>query len=188
MKYKRALLRSAIIAAIIVLSVAVGFVWQAVSRNMELKQYPREFSEYVEKYSEEYAVPEEVIYAVIKYKSDFQSNYVGDDTGVGLTGLKPVEFTRLLSVTREDLTDGILYDPETNIRYGAMYLSTLYSSYGRWEQVFAAVASSREAVDIWRADPALLSEVGKLRIPDESVAAEVSELESISEKYKSLYK
>ena len=91
-------------------------------------------------------------------------------------------------MTREDLTDGILYDPETNIRYGAMYLSTLYSSYGRWEQVFAAVASSREAVDIWRGDPELMGEMGKLKIPDESVAAEVEKLESIAEKYKSLYK
>ena len=187
MKYKRALLRSAVIAAIIALSVAVGFVWQAVSRNMDLKKYPREFSEHVEKYSEEYGVPEKVIYAVIKYKSDFQSNCVGSDTGVGLTGLKPVEFTRLLSVTREDLTDGILYDPETNIRYGAMYLSILYSSYGRWEQVFAAVASSREAVDLWREDPELLGEMGKLTIPDGSVAAEVEKLESIAAKYNSLY-
>ena len=188
MKYKRALLRSAVIAAIIALSVAVGFVWQAVSRNVDLKQYPREFSEYVEKYSAEYGVPEEVVYAVIKYESDFQSNYVGSDTGVGLTGLKPVEFTRLLSVTREDLTDGILYDPETNVKYGAMYLSTLYSSYGRWEQVFAAVASSREAVDIWRDDPELLGEMGKLKIPDSSVAEEVDKLESIAAKYKTLYK
>ena len=188
MKYKRALLRSAVIAAIIALSVAVGFVWQAVSRSMDLKQYPKEFSEFVGKYSAEYGVPEEVIYAVIKYESDFQSNYVGSDTGIGLTGLKPAEFTRLLSATREDLTDGILYDPETNIRYGAMYLSTLYSSYSRWEQVFAAVASSREAVDIWRGDPELMGEMGKLKIPDESVAAEVEKLESIAEKYKSLYK
>ncbi|MBR3423575.1 MAG: transglycosylase SLT domain-containing protein, partial [Clostridia bacterium] len=79
------------------------------------------------------------------------------------------------------------YDPETNIRYGAMYLSTLYSSYGRWEQVFAAVASSREAVDLWREDPELLGEMGKLTIPDGSVAAEVEKLESIAAKYNSLY-
>jgi soluble lytic murein transglycosylase len=188
MKYKRALLRSLVIAAIIALSVGVGFLWQAISRNMDLKNYPREFSEYVEKYAAEYGVPEEVVYAVIKYESGFRSNHVGADTGVGLTGLKPAEFTRLLSVTREDLTDGILYDPETNIRYGVMYLSTLYSSYGRWEQVFAAVASSREAVDVWREDPELLGEMGKLTIPDAAVAAEIEKLEGIAAKYKSLYK
>ncbi|MBR7033509.1 MAG: transglycosylase SLT domain-containing protein [Clostridia bacterium] len=187
MKYKRALLRSAVIAAIIILSVVMGFLWQAISRNMDLKNYPREFSEFIEKYSLEYGVPEKVIYSVIKYESDFQSNHVGSDTGVGLTGLKPEDFTRLLSVTNEDLTDGILYDPETNVRYGTMYLSTLYSSFGRWEQVFAAVASSREAVEIWRADPDLLDEMGKLTIPDASVAAEVKKLEEISDKYKTLY-
>ena len=188
MSYKKALLRSAVIAVILALSVAVGFIWQAISRNMDLKKYPREFSEFVSRYSEEFGVPEEVIYAVIKYKSDFQSNYVGDDTGLGLTGLKPAEFTRLLSVTREDLTDGILYDPETNIRYGTMYLSNLYNSYGRWEQVFAAVASSREAIDLWREDPELLGEMGKLTIPDDSVAAEAKKLEGIRDKYKTLYK
>ena len=33
-----------------------------------------------------------------------------------------------------------------------------------------------------------MGEMGKLKIPDESVAAEVEKLESIAEKYKSLYK
>ncbi len=187
MRYRKALLRSAVITVIIVLSVAVGFVWQAIGHRIDLKNYPRDFSEFVEKYSAEYGVPKEVIYSVIKYKSNFRSNYVGDDTGVGLTGLRPADFSALLSVTREDLTDGILYDPETNIRYGVMYLSNMYSAYGRWEQVYAAVASDRATVDRWREDPELLGEMGKLTIPDKSVAEEVEKLEATAEKYKALY-
>ena len=187
MKYRKALLRSAVIAIILVLSIAVGFIWQAIVHRVDLNKHPREFAEFVERYAAEYGVPEEVIYAVIKYKSDFRSNYVGDDTGVGLTGLRPVDFTSLLSITREDLTDGILYDPETNVRYGTMYLSILYSVYGRWEQVYAAVATDRQTVDAWREDPALLGEMGKLKIPDAAVAAEVEKLESIAQKYKELY-
>lgn len=187
MKYRKALIRSAVIASIIVLSLAVGFVIQTAAHRSDLKKYPRDFSEFVGKYAEEYGVPEDVIYAVIKYKSDFQSNYVAPDTGVGLTGLTPEEFSGLLSVTREDLTDGILYDPETNIRYGTMWLSGLYTSYGRWEQVYAAVASDRATVDAWRKDPTLLGDMGKLTIPDGGVASEVEKLTSIAQKYRELY-
>ena len=187
MRYKKALIRSAVITAIILLSVGVGLIFQSIARRSDLKNYPRDFREYVVRYSGEYGVPEEVVFSVIKYKSNFQSNFVASDTGVGLMGVKPVVFARLLTLTREDLTDGILYDPETNVKYGTFWLSTLYSSYGRWEQVYAAVVCGSEKVDLWREDPELLGEMGKLERPDADVLSEVRKLEEIADKYKSLY-
>ncbi len=187
MKMKKALLRSAIIVAIILLSVGVGFICQMIGHRVDLKKYPREFSSFVEKYSRESGVPEDVAYGVIKYVSGFSSNHVGEDGGIGLMGITPAVFEKLLAETKEDLTDGILYDPETNIRYGTLYLSELYNSYGRWEQVYAAVVAGEETVNGWRADPSLLGDKGQLTIPDKSVAAKVKDVSKIVEKYKDLY-
>ena len=187
MKMKKALLRSAIIVAIILLSVGIGLISQTIGHRVALKKYPREFSSFVEKYAGESGVPEDVVYGVIKYVSGFSSNHVGEDGGIGLMGITPEVFEKLLSETKEELTEGILYDPETNIRYGAIYLSELYNSYGRWEQVYAAVVAGEDTVNGWRADPSLLGDKGQLKIPDKGVAAQVKDISKIVGKYKDLY-
>ncbi len=187
MKMKKALIRSAIIVAIILLSVGIGFISQTIGHRLDLKKYPRDFSTFVEKYAGERGIPEDVVYGVIKYVSGFSSNHVGENGGVGLMGLTPTVFDRLLAGTKEDLTEGILYDPETNIRYGTLYLSELYNAYGRWEQVYAAVVAGEEKVNGWRADTSLLGDKGKLTIPDKAVASGVKEISKIVDKYKALY-
>ena len=51
------------------------------------KIYPREYSEYVEKYSAEFGVPESIIYAVIKAESNFNKNVVSTSGAIGLMQL-----------------------------------------------------------------------------------------------------
>lgn len=188
MKYKGTIIRSAAIASIAVLSILIGFAYQAIWHRIDLKEYPREFSEFVEKYSKEYGVSEDVIYAVIKYKSNFVSNSVRDDGGIGLMGIRPSDFEWLLSLTKEDLTNGILYDPETNVRYGAYMISYLYNVYGKWTSVYAALLSDKETVDSWMADDKNLDKDGYLiKIPDEDVSSKVDNLAEISNKYRKLY-
>ncbi len=190
MKTKKALLRSAIIIIILLLSAGIGLVCQVIGHRMDLKKYPRpdDYKGFVEKYSDSYEhVPEQIVYGVIKYVSDFSPSHVSENGGIGLMGITPEVYEVLTAEMKEEPSLDSLYGPETNIKYGTRYLSDLFNVYGRWDQVFAAVVAGRETVDGWRENPSLLDGNGKLKIPDKSVASKVKEISKIVEKYKKLY-
>ncbi len=152
MKYKQALMRSVIIITILILSVLCGLLFQFFYDKYERAAYPREYEEYVEKYASQYGVPEYMVYAVIKTESGFDSGAVSDAGAVGLMQMMPDTFTWLTTLTKENLDKGMLYDPETNIKYGTYYLSYLYLKYGTWDTVYAAYNAGEGNVDGWLGD------------------------------------
>ena len=98
-------MRSVIIITIIVLSVVLGLVISSVWNAVDKMIYPCEYTELVEKYAAEYAVPEHLIDAGIKSESDFDSGKTGADGGVGLMGVFPEEFRELQTLTKEKLAE-----------------------------------------------------------------------------------
>ncbi len=188
MKIKNAAARSAVIIIILILSVIIGYVYQLIWHNIDLKNHPREYSEYVEKYSAEYGVPEYIVYSVIHSTSGFKSNLLAEDGRVGLMQLSPETFRFLTSLTKEELDKGILYDPDTNIKYGTYMLSYLFTRYGRWKTALAAYEAGIDAVDGWMTDPKNLDSNGNLvNIPNGSVAESVNDMEKKIEIYVELY-
>ena len=188
MKFKTPILRSLVIITILVLSLVLGLVISTVLGKYEEKKYPRDFSEIVSKYSEEYAVPEHIIYAVIKTESDFVSGNVGEDGGIGLMGITPAEFELLLKETRENLTTDTLYGPETNVRYGTYVLSRLYNSLEDWRLVCSAFYADRADFEKWCADTSLLDENGRLTaVPDKNAVSAGEKLYECAEKYREMY-
>ena len=120
-----------IIITLIVLIVflAIYFVCFKVIRVQDkiLKMiYPIEYSEFVEKYSEENKLDKYLVYAMIKAESNFEPNITSNAGAIGLMQL--MEET---AVERSNIIDGEtieqydLYDPETNIRLGTSYLAYL---------------------------------------------------------------
>lgn len=152
MRYKSALRRSAVILAILSLSVIIGFLYQLIWDNIDRKNYPQSYSKYVEKYSEMYGVPEYIVYATIKVESGFSSNAVSSAGAVGLMQLMPDTFQYLMAENKEAYEPDLIYGPETNIRYGTYYLSKLYLKYQNWDTVFAAYNGGSTNVDGWLAD------------------------------------
>ena len=130
-----------VILIILAISIAFGFVFDFVVTKIEYAVYPKpdEYVGYIEKYSVEYSVPEELIWAVVKTESGFDSSAVSDVGAVGLMQLMPDTFEEITTYRlKEGLDIGMRYDPETNIRYGTYYLSYLYGQYGDWDKVIAA--------------------------------------------------
>lgn len=87
--------------------------------------YPDFYSEYVKKYCAEYQVSESVMYALIRSESFFDATVSSSAGAVGLTQL--MEFTAGDVARRFKMQDYSLTDPETNIRFGTYYLSTMIS-------------------------------------------------------------
>lgn len=188
MKYKTSLRRSAIIIAILVLSIVFGFVFSAIGSLLDKKVYPREYSEYVTKYAEEYAVPEYLVYAVIKTESDFNSGSKGEDGGIGLMGVSPEDFDVMLKATKENLTYDALYGPETNIKYGTYQLSRLYNMFEKWSIACAAKYVGEEEAALWLASSANFNEDGVFeRVPDEDAVKNGEALYECADKYRRMY-
>lgn len=188
MKLRSTIVRSVVIVVILCLSLVIGYVYQTIWHKIDLNNHPRDFSEYVTKYAEEYGVPEYILYAVIKTESDFESNKMAENGEVGLMQISPETFSWLLTLTKESLDPGILYDPETNIRYGAYMLSYLYTEYSRWNTVFAIKEAGQTTVDAWMYDRTLTDELGNLvKFPDAATEAYVDRINETMETYKRLY-
>jgi len=188
MKLKSTIVRSVVIVVILCLSLVIGYVYQTIWHQIDLNTHPRDFAEYVTRYAEEYGVPEYILYAVIKTESDFESNMLSETGEVGLMQISPETFSWLLTLTKENLDPGILYDPETNIRYGAYMLSYLYTEYSRWNTVFAIKEAGQTTVDAWMYDRNLTDELGNLvKFPDEATETYVDQINETMETYRRLY-
>jgi len=187
-KYRDAVKRSVIIIIILALSVAIGFVYQSLTDKAERQKHPRKYEDIVTKYSSEYGVPEYVIYGVIKTESDFNSGAESSAGARGLMQIMPETFDWLVSVTQDGYEVGMLFDPETNIRYGTYFLSYLYLRYSDWKTVYAAYNAGFGNVDSWLEDSNHVDENGKLKnIPIEETDNYVKKVASAAETYRKLY-
>lgn len=108
----------------------VGFKIFRVQDSILKMIYSTKYSEYVEKYADEYGVDKYLIYALIKAESNFDPEVTSSSDARGLMQLMEetaVERSNLIDDETIEAHD--LYDPETNIRLGTSYLSYLLGLY-----------------------------------------------------------
>ncbi|MBE6708178.1 MAG: lytic transglycosylase domain-containing protein [Ruminococcaceae bacterium] len=188
MKHKNAVRRSAVILSILALSVLIGFLYQFIWDRIDRSNYPREYNKFVERYSEEYGVPEYIIYSTIKVESNFNSSAESSAGAIGLMQLMPETFKYLMAEMKEDYKADLIYGPETNIRYGTYYLSKLYLKYGKWDTVFAAYNGGETNVDGWLKDKEYSSDGRTLEnIPFKETEKYVAKMNRAIEVYMRLY-
>ena len=140
--------------------------------------YPKKYEEYVEKYAQEYAVPEYVVYSVILIESDFKCDAVSQKGACGLMQLMPSTYEWLVELTNGTVMD--IFDPNENIKYGTYYLSMLYEKYKDWTLALCAYNAGTGNVDEWLKD-----EPFTIRFLE--TQHYVNKLEVAMDKYKSLY-
>lgn len=181
--------RGIMIALLSVIAIGLGFLTDFIITCFEKNFYPQHYAEYVETYTEAYGVPESLVYAVIRTESGFDSGVVSSAGAVGLMQLMPETFTWLTNeILFDHLESGMLYDPETNIKYGTYYLSRLYDRYGDWELALAAYNGGPGNVDEWLADPAYSDGEGGLsKIPFRETRRYVKKVTDAREVYERLY-
>lgn len=188
MRRKR-LRRPHLIAILILAALLFGFLYSRAYNAYLRSIYPREFGESVASCAEKYDIPEQVIYAVIKIESDFNADATSRAGAVGLMQLMPGTFRWLTDdVTREKLPDGMISDPEANIRHGSCYLALLYSQYGDWQTAFAAYNAGQGRVNDWLGDTRYSDGSGKLTyIPYEETRNYVEYISGAIKMYTKLY-
>ena len=154
----RLLKKFALIVIALVVIVFVLFDVVKIQYIILKKIYPKEYSEYVEKYSKEYEVDDKLIYAIIKAESNFKEDAESHKNAKGLM--------QLMNSTAEDVAKSIklnyseddLAKPDTNIKLGVKYLSDLIEKYDGIELALAAYNAGSGNVDNWIKDGILKSD------------------------------
>ncbi|MBQ7011622.1 MAG: lytic transglycosylase domain-containing protein [Clostridia bacterium] len=185
---KKAILRSFAVLMILSLSVCFGYLYSRFYEKYERASYPCDFEEYVSKYSTQFGVPKEIIYSVIKTESDFKSNALSHAGAVGLMQITKDTYDWIAMKLGEKGEFALMYDPETNIRYGTYLISYLKLEYENWDTVFAAYNAGFGNVNKWLADPECSDGNGVLKhIPFDETRAYVEKVNETRGIYSRLY-
>lgn len=177
---------------LIVLSVLAGLtlLLKLGYRRYLQTAYPLTYGELVHTYAEEYALPPSLIFAVIRTESSFHPDAVSTANAMGLMQLTAGTFEWAQSRSPEDekLPAGELFDPETNIRYGALVLSLLGEMFEDGDARLAAYNAGMGNVRRWLADSQYSDDgVTLARIPYEETREYIERVRSAQEMYQTLY-
>ena len=150
---------------IVAISVGIGYGAQSFEDYMIKQRHPLKYSEYVDKYSEQFDIPKTLLYSVIKCESGFDTNAKSRVGARGLMQLMPKTFEEMARRQGEEFKEELMYDAETNIRYGSYYLNYLYNIFGDWKLVLAAYNGGMGNVKKWMEDSDYFDGVKIIKYP-----------------------
>jgi len=180
-----------IIAILLSLIIVAALMWHFVYKNHFLKAiYPEHYSEYVDKYAKQNSLDHNLIYAVIKNESSFKPKAYSSIGAMGLMQLTPQTFEWIQTKTpeTESYTNNDLYNPEVNIHYGTLVLSSLITEFGSVDTSLAAYHAGRGRVNGWLIDSKYSLDGKKLDyIPYADTRAYVKKVLETRDIYKKLY-
>lgn len=147
-----------------------------------VKTYPLRYKDEILRYAEIYAVPADLVCAVINAESGYEPDAVSRAGAVGLMQLLPSTAAEIGQKLKID--DYSLLDPETNILFGVYYLSYLFGVFQNWETAVAAYNAGIGTVSLWLSDEAFSADGLTLtHIPIGETAAYVRRVAKGREKY-----
>lgn len=120
-----------------------------IHEQILVKLYPKTYSEYVEKYSEEYNVDSLLIYAIIKAESNFKPDVTSKSNAIGLMQLMNTTAEDTAKKLGMEYNQELLKNPETNIQIGTKYFSTLNEKYKNIPVALTAYNAGSGNVDKW---------------------------------------
>ncbi len=92
--------------------------------------YPQKYAAYVEQYATEYGVEKELIYAIMKAESNFDSTATSHSEAYGLMQLLESTAMEVANELGEEyLPKEALYDPQKNVQIGTAYIAKLLDKY-----------------------------------------------------------
>lgn len=146
------LIKFLIMLIIFLLTYFILFKVVEVDKMILKKIYPLKYSEYVEKYAEEYKIDKYMVYAIIKAESNFNKDAESSSDAVGL--MQIMENTAIETANKMDLnvTKEDLYNPELNIQIGLKYFADLVEKYNKnYSLAIIAYNAGIGNVDKWLA-------------------------------------
>lgn len=138
----------------IILGILIGIVlsilnYKKIHRNILMRFYTKEYQYYVEKYSNEYEVDSNLIFAIIKAESNFNESAVSNKDAKGLMQLMYPTAVDVAKVLDVEIDEEKVLEPQYNIMIGTKYMSMLFSKYQNAGLALAAYNAGSGNVDKW---------------------------------------
>ena len=139
-----------LIIFIAVIAIIINFVdFKNKKNKILMKEYKTNYSEYVEKYANEYNVDKYLIFAVIKAESNFNKEAVSKKQAKGLMQLMQTTAEEIAGKVGIELNEENILDPDVNINLGTKYISILLQKYENINLALAAYNAGSGNVDGW---------------------------------------
>ena len=154
------------------------------------KIYPLKYSEYVEKYAEEYNIDKYLVYAIIKAESNFEESAKSTSNAVGLMQIMESTAIETANKIELDITEQDLFDPELNIKLGIKYFTDLLEKYkGNYNLSIIAYNAGIGNVDKWIQEGTIKEDGSDIEnVPFKETNNYVRKILRDYEIYKELYK
>ena len=152
--------------------------------------YPLEYQQLIESAAQEYDLPKELLYAVVRTESSFNPHV---ESSVGARGLMQItkdtaDWAQFRQGTEDESVYDRLFEPKVNIRCGAYILRLLLDEFGTTENALAAYHAGWGNVKNWLADENHSPDGVHLQtIPFGDTAHYVKKVSETSRIYRELY-
>ena len=141
--------------AIIVIIVAIFSVIPIYSCDIGARKY----ADIIQRYSREYEVDPELVFAVIETESHYNPRAVSPVGALGIMQIMPQTGSWIATcLSIENYNEELLFDPEVNIRFGTWYLSYLTSVFDENWQIVCAYNAGEGCVKRWIEDEGVTRE------------------------------
>lgn len=105
--------------------------------------YPRAYSEYVEKYTKKFEVPEELVWGIMRAETNYRRDAISPVGALGLMQVMPFTGHKVAALIGEkEFNAPLLLQPETSVKIGSRYLKRLMD---RFENTIPLVAAGYNA-------------------------------------------
>lgn len=143
---------AAIWLGVLLLLVILGVLLLRPTTEAALRElYPRTYREYIEKYSKEYGVDKNLVYAVAKIESNFEpdAHSHADARGVMQMTKTAFEWVQYRMGDESGTTYDQIFEPEVAIKYGTYMLKLLKEEMGSDQLTLCAYHAGMSNVRAW---------------------------------------
>ncbi len=171
-------------------AVALYFVSSFVYKSAFRFFYPLKYECIISKASNDYNVEKELILAIIKCESGFDTNAHSKANAHGLMQITPETFDwlKMCFTHDENLSISKLDSPEINISYGTLFISILMKKYKNEDTALSAYNAGMTTVDRWLSGKEYSKDGFKLEyIPYKETRNYVKRVKEAKNIYKKLY-
>lgn len=119
-----------------------------VKEKLLLKAFhPRLYKEYVDIYSKEFEVDENLVYSIIKVESKFNKKAISRKSAKGLMQISDI--TQKWAEEELELGKVDIFEPEVNIKIGCWYINKLFREFNNLDLVITAYNGGSGNVSKW---------------------------------------
>lgn len=168
--------------------VAIAILLNVIAHRKQEENAPLYYRELVQAACEEFDVPQELVFAVIRVESNFRADAESEAGARGLMQITSITLEEINTRLGTDYDFGDMFDAQTNIRCGTFYLSYLYKRFGDSKTVYAAYNAGPTVVSRWLMDERYAPNGTLIQIPYPETEKYVEKVSKFREEYIKLYK